>query len=123
MVAPVEVCFLLDADGTVLWRDRSTSPAELPDSAERWREMWRHREILSLIAHSHPRGPLAFSREDRTTMEAIDAGLGRPMRYAVVTADGLIYREPDGTDRIATDHPAWVDTLRAESAMLASRQR
>ena len=50
-------------------------------------------------------------------MEAIDAALGRPLRYAVVTTDGLIYRESDGTDRLATDDPAWVAVLREESAM------
>jgi hypothetical protein len=117
MPTPVEVCFLIDEAGAVLWRDRSTSPSALPDSTERWRAVWRHREMLSVIAHSHPRGPLAFSSEDRTTMEAIDSGLGRPLRYAVVTADGLIYRDADGTDRIATDHPTWVATLREESGM------
>jgi proteasome lid subunit RPN8/RPN11 len=117
MDTPVEVCFLIDDAGVIVWRDRSTSAAALPDSSERWRAVWRHREALNVIAHSHPRGPLAFSREDRTTMEAIDAGLGRPVRYAVVTADGLIYRDPDGTDRIATDHPAWVAILRDESGM------
>jgi hypothetical protein len=113
----VEVCFLIGSDATVLWQDRSTSASALPDSRERWERIWLHREELTVIAHSHPAGPLAFSTEDRTTMAAIDEALGRPVRYAVVTGRGLIYRDPGGSDRIADEEPAWVVRLRTASGM------
>jgi hypothetical protein len=113
----VEVCFLVDAEGGVLWTDRSTSAIALPDSPPRWRAIWAHRDRIAVIAHSHPHGPLAFSDEDRTTMTAIDAGLGRPVRYAVVTIDALLYREADGRLAVAGTEPGWAAELRRASGM------
>jgi hypothetical protein len=110
----VEVCFLVAVDGTVLWSDRGTAGA-LPDSTERWHAIWRHRDELAVIAHTHPGGLLAFSAEDRTTMAAIDDALGRPLRYAVVTDRAVLYRDPDGSVRVAAEEPGWVALLRAAS--------
>jgi len=112
-----EACFLLDDDGTVLWREESASPVALPDSRARWHAIWRHRDRLAEIAHSHPYGPLAFSAEDLTTMAAIDAALGRPLRYAVVTATAVLRRAPGGPALVHTDEPAWVAQLRAASGL------
>jgi hypothetical protein len=111
----VEVCFLIAVDGRVLWSDRG-SPGALPDSTDRWRAIWRHRDELDVIAHTHPGGLLAFSEEDRTTMAALDAGLGRPLRYAVVTVDAVLYRDLDGSQRVARAEPDWVALLREASA-------
>jgi hypothetical protein len=111
----VEVCFLIAADGRVLWSDRG-SPGALPDSTDRWQAIWRHREELDLIAHTHPGGLLAFSEEDRTTMAALDAALGRPLRYAVVTGDAVLYRDLDGSQRVDRAEAGWVALLRDASA-------
>ena len=111
-----EVCFLIDRDGEVLWLDRSTSASALPDSRDRWRAIWQHRDELAVIAHSHPHGPPAFSAEDRSTMAAIDAALGRALTYAVVTIDAIIYRGPD--PGAVSREPAWATRLRDESGMV-----
>jgi len=111
----VEVCFLIAGDGRVLWSDRG-SPGALPDSTDRWQAIWRHRDELDVIAHTHPGGLLAFSEEDRTTMAAIDAALGRPLRYAVVTVDAVFYRDLDGSQRVDRAEPDWVALLREASA-------
>lgn len=113
----VEVCFLIGADGAVLWADRSASPAALPDSRARWEAIWRHRARLAGVAHTHPRGAAAFSAEDETTMAAIDAALGRPLNYVVVTAEAMLRRLPDGTDAVQHDEPWWVALLRAASGI------
>ena len=118
----VEACFLIGVDGSVLWADRSTSPSALPDSRDRWEAIWRHRHALAVIAHSHPAGPLAFSAEDTSTMAAIDDALGRPLGYAVVTGRGLLYRDPDGSLRVADREPAWVAELRAASEATDANQ-
>ena len=110
-----EVCFLIDRAGGVLWMDASTSPSALPDSRLRWEAIWRHRDELDVIAHSHPAGPPAFSGEDRSTMAAIDAALGRELTYAVVTIDAIIYRGPGA---VVDQDPTWVVRLRSESGML-----
>jgi hypothetical protein len=44
------------------------------------------------IAHSHPVGPLAFSREDETTMRSLVTALGRPLLSSVVAPDGMVRR-------------------------------
>jgi hypothetical protein len=111
-----EVCFLIGRDGTVLWSDASTSPVWLPDSRARWEAIWRLRAELEEIAHSHPVGPLAFSTEDETTMEALTAALGRPVRFSVVAPDGRVVRE-DGRDARPAEEPGWTTRLRSESGM------
>lgn len=117
MVTLTEVCFLVDAVGTVLWRDSSGDPSALPDSRERWAAIWAHREVLAEVAHSHPRGPAAFSVTDLSTMDAIDAALGRRLGYAVVTPENLLRRRPDGSTLVDDNEPAWVLELRRASGV------
>ena len=117
MVTLTEVCFLLDAEGAVLWHDSSGDPSALPDSRERWSAIWARRDVLAEVAHSHPRGPLAFSATDLSTMDAVDAALGRRLGYAVVTPENLLRRRPDGSTLIEDDEPAWVTDLRRASGM------
>lgn len=113
----VEVCFLISVDGAVLWADRSASAVALPDSRARWEAIWRHRDRLAGVAHTHPSGALAFSSEDESTMKAIDAALGRRLNYMVVTAEGMLDRLPDGSDTVIQDEPWWAALLRAASGM------
>lgn len=111
-----EVCLLIGEDGTVLWSDASDSPIALPDSRARWEAIWRLRAELKEITHSHPVGPLGFSAEDETTMEALMVALGRPVRFSVVAPTGMVVREA-GRDVLVTEEPAWTGRLRAESGM------
>lgn len=114
---PREVCVLIGRDGVVLWSDVSDSPVALPDSRERWEAIWRLRGELEEIAHSHPVGPLGFSAEDETTMEALTVALGRPLRFSVVAPTGMVVRE-GGRDLLVTEEPGWAPRLRAASGML-----
>jgi len=113
---PREVCLLIGRGGTVLWSDASDSPVWLPDSRARWEAIWRLREELEEIAHSHPVGPLGFSAEDETTMAALTEALGRPVRFSVVAPDGMVVRE-DGGDACPVEEPRWTARLRSESGM------
>jgi hypothetical protein len=113
-----EVCFLVGKGGAILWADASDSPAALPDSRARWEAIWRLRDELELIAHSHPMGPSAFSAEDESTMEALDGALGRAMRYMVVAPRVTIARE--GATAPTTEvvpEPWWAALLRLASGM------
>src|SRR5262245_2914779 len=110
-----EVLFLLDGRGSVLWSDAGTASA-LADSRARWEAIWARRELLHELAHSHPAGPLAFSQTDRTTMAALDAALGRPLRYLVVAPRGVIAC-CRGVEDVVDPEPSWADRLRAESGM------
>ena len=107
-----EVCFLIGRGDAILWADASSSPTALPDSRARWEAIWRHRDELEAIVHSHPAGPSAFSAEDESTMQAIDSALGRAMRYCVVAPRIVI----DGAGTVSPE-PWWAALLRLASGM------
>ena len=112
-----EVCFLIDGEGRIVWSDASASPVSLPESRARWEAIWRHRAQLAEISHSHPIGPLAFSQEDETTMEALIAALGARPRFSVVAPDGMLVRDHDGQEARAPEEPWWTGLLRLASGM------
>ena len=49
-----EVFFVIGKGGAVLWSDAGDSAAALPDRRERWDAIWRLREEIEELAHSHP---------------------------------------------------------------------
>jgi hypothetical protein len=101
----------------VLWSDASTSPVALPDSRARWNAIWSRRERIVEIAHTHPLGGAHFSTEDETTMAALDSGLGRKLRYCVVTPSAMLRRVPDQEDALVSDEPWWTALIRAASGL------
>jgi len=111
-----EVCFVIGRGDAILWADASDSPSALPDSRARWEAIWRHRDELEVIVHSHPIGPAAFSAEDLSTMEALDRALGRTLRYAVVAPHVTILRH-DTRDEALVPEPWWAGLLRLASGM------
>lgn len=116
----VEICMLIGRGGAVLWSDASTSPVALPDSRSRWEAIWRLRDELEEIAHSHPVGPRAFSAEDESTMAAVDDALGRRVRFSVVAPDGMVQRQA-GVDAFVDEEPWWATLLRRASGMAPAR--
>ena len=119
-----EVFFLIGEDGCILWSDAGDSPVRLPDSRARWEAIWSRRDRIAEIAHSHPIGPLAFSREDETTMRALVSALGRPLVFSVIAAQGMVRRtenlEAGGDARpptIVGDEPWWTSVLRLASGV------
>ena len=122
-----EVCFLIGDADSVLWSDASTSPTALPDSRGRWEAIWSRRERLVEVAHTHPLGGARFSLEDETTMAALDAALGRPLRYAVVTPTQFLRRlrgeaSEQPADIIVEAEPWWADLIRSASGLTLSEK-
>jgi Prokaryotic homologs of the JAB domain len=122
-----EVFFLLGEEGIILWSDASDSPVHLPDSRTRWEAIWSRRDRIFEVAHSHPVGPLAFSREDDTTMRALVTALGHPLLFSVVAPDGMIRRfepveaaTPTPADERVEMEPWWTSLLRLASGMKKS---
>jgi hypothetical protein len=111
-----EVCLLIGRGGAVLWSDTSESAVALVDSRARWEAIWRHRQELEAVVHSHPAGPHAFSHEDETTMDAVDAALGKGLRYVVVSPQGLVVREA-GKAVEPGEAAWWVPLLKLASGM------
>ena len=118
-----EVFFVIGRGGAVLWSDAGDSAAALPDRRERWDAIWRLREEIEELAHSHPGGPLGFSHEDETTMEALTAGLGKAVRFSVVAPNGTIVRQ-NGSDAIVqvAEEPWWAALMRRASGMKGNEE-
>ena len=121
MVRLREVLLLIGEDDVVLWSDASESPVALPDSRTRWEQIWSHRGQIVEIAHSHPVGPQAFSREDETTMGALVTALGRSITFSVVAPHGMV-RCAKGLDEVyevslVEPEPWWASLLRLASNM------
>ncbi len=116
-----EVLLLIGEDDVVLWSDASDSPVALPDSRARWEEIWSRRDRIVEIAHSHPVGPQAFSREDETTMTALVTALGRPITFSVVAPNGMVRcnKKNDEAFEVAVVEcePWWASLLRLSSNM------
>lgn len=110
-----EVFFLIGPGGVVLWRDTADSPITLPDSRARWEAIWEHRAVAVELCHSHPLGPEAFSAEDVSTMHALDAALGKRLRFSLVTPTQYLVRD-DEDHAVPDEAPAWVEELRRDSA-------
>ena len=111
-----EVCFLIGKGGAIVWSDAGANAVALPDSRARWEAIWSARDVLEEIAHSHPIGPLAFSNEDETTMEALTFALGKRVVFSVVAPDGMIRREEYG-DALVKEEPWWARLLRMASGV------
>jgi hypothetical protein len=117
-----EVFFVIGRRGAVLWSDAGDSAAALPDRRERWDAIWRLRDEIEELAHSHPAGPLGFSHEDETTMQALAVGLGRDLCFSVVAPNGTIRRfmpsQTGGDVHVGlSDEPWWASLLRRASGM------
>lgn len=98
--------------------------ASLPDSRSLWYVMWEAGEDLGGFAHSHPgSGTPLPSHTDVTTFAALEAGLGRRLRWWIVSEDGLSLTVHGGskdrldyvTFRIESERPEWLDELRRVS--------
>lgn len=112
----VEVFFLVGKGGAILFCDVGVSAGSLPDSRARWEAIWRHKDELEELSHSHPVGPLGFSHEDETTMAALESALGKPLRFSVVAPGGMIARQ-NGEDARVQVEPWWAALLRRASGM------
>lgn len=75
----------------IMWHvPEGRSAGSLPDSRGLWKCMWEHREELVGFAHSHPgKGKPWPSYEDLTTFSAVEAALGRRLRWWITSEDGL----------------------------------
>lgn len=121
----VEVAVVVDQEGLPLyWHlPPGRSALAIPDSRDLWDILWRYRERLGGVAHSHPGGGIPVpSKEDLTTFAACEAGLGRRLDWWILTRDHVRCFAWEGPGRLdyapcrRTDEvPAWVEGLRLRS--------
>ncbi|MBI2927968.1 MAG: Mov34/MPN/PAD-1 family protein [Verrucomicrobia bacterium] len=104
-----EVCFILIEDKIV--RADVGSATSIPDLPDRWQTIWEHRNEITEIAHTHPGELLEFSKEDLTTMQAVEAGTDKRFTWSVITRTGFLSRK-DGRDVHRADTPWWLGFIR-----------
>lgn len=75
--------------GGLFWHvpgDRTAG--SLPDSRALWDVFWENRDLVEGFAHSHPgKGIPGPSHTDITTFEAVERGLGRKLKWWIITED------------------------------------
>src|SRR6266446_5526905 len=104
-----EVCFILVEDKIL--RVYFGSQTRIPDDRDRWDIIWKHRDEITEIAHSHPGEFLDFSHEDLTTMEAVEAGTGKRFKWSIITKTGFLSRKANEETR-TNNAPWWLGLMR-----------
>ena len=123
----IEAAVIIDVDGLAIhWHEPpGRSAGHLPDSRDLWSIIWEHRDRIAGIAHSHPgSGVPGPSWEDITTFAAIEAALGRRLRWWITSADHVIevlWHGPENHNYagwVVDDNPflrRWIAELRRRS--------
>ena len=113
-----EMFFVIGRGGAILWSDAGDSAGSIPDKRERWEMIWKLRDEIEELSHSHPAGPRAFSHEDETTMQALGAALGKNIAFSVVAPNGTVRRQNDEDVHVELkDEPWWANLLRRASGI------
>ena len=90
----IEVAMVFDPNGRVLfWHEPpGRSGGSIPDSRSLWEVLWENRDYIAGVAHTHPwKGNPVPSLTDVTTFKAVEAGLGIPLLWPIVTADKVSF--------------------------------
>ncbi len=123
----LETAAVVARDGSVIrWHapgDRTS--VALPDSQDLWDVVWENRSRVEGIAHTHPgSGYPSPSREDLTTFEAVESGLGVRLKWWILSSDCSVLLEwsPRSgkyafthSTRFGDEEPGWMRQLRALS--------
>lgn len=104
-----EVCFILINDQIL--RAYSGTTNAIPDNQARWQVIWEYREQITEIVHTHPGNFLEFSQEDKTTIQAVEAGTGKQFTWSIVTEDGYLSKKKNKRT-VRQDQPWWLDILK-----------
>lgn len=90
----IEVAMVFDENGkAIFWPSpKGNSQGSIEDSSVLWDRIWRNRDIIGGVAHTHPwNGTPSPSETDQTTWSAIDRALGRSLIWPIVSMDDVQY--------------------------------
>lgn len=96
----------------------------IPDAPDLWEHLIEHRDTTVAVAHLHPgAGVPSASREDLTTFDAIERGLGRRLQWWIATSDAVArfswderagrYFRAETMKNAPAAEPTWVPYLRS----------
>lgn len=131
----LETAAVIAEDGEVIhWHvpgDRTS--VSLPDSQDLWDVIWEHRSRIGGIAHTHPgSGYPSPSNTDVTTFDAIESGLGRRLKWWILSSNNSVLLEWNQkfrryafthSTKFGDEEPDWMGQLRSLSfsEMLSSK--
>lgn len=118
----IEVAVLVDKNHQPLFWLPGFS-GEVPDSSALWNCIWRNRDDILGVAHSHPgSGRPTASLIDVTTFSAIERGLGRRLTWWITSSDSWVQLQWYGPEDIVycssiptIPEPEWLLKLREMS--------
>lgn len=122
----IETAAVIGTGNTVIYMHEppGRSAAYLPDSQSLWDIVWESRSSVVGIAHTHPgTGYPGPSRTDLSTFEAMEKGLGKHLKWWILSASHSILLEwnpgnpgYDITSFLFPDQePGWMIELRRRS--------
>jgi len=85
----IELAMVFAKDGSALFwlGPNGCTSGSVPDSHVLWDRIWRNREVIGGVAHTHPGdGPTGASHTDLTTFAAIESGLGKRLIWPIVSS-------------------------------------
>lgn len=102
----IETGVLFDPIGhPIYWHEPAgRTVASLPDDAQLWREIWKHRDHLGGFAHTHPGSGIPHpSQTDLDTFVAVERALGRELLWHILSADMVILCVVDSVTRVSVE--------------------
>ena len=113
-------------DSVVHWHHpNNRTSVSLPDSQELWDVIWENKDRIGGIAHTHPgSGYPAPSHTDLTTFEAIESGLGKKLKWWILSSNCSVLLEWNPrfsryafvhSTKFGDEEPGWMRQLRALS--------
>lgn len=103
----IESAMVFNREGrAIFWLGpNGCSEGAIADSHILWDRIWRNRDKVGGVAHTHPwEGPTSPSTTDLTTWAAIEAGLGKRLYWPIVTLTNVdfftYFDDADGYGRV-----------------------
>lgn len=123
----IETAAVIGPENTVIHMHEppGRSSVYLPDSQSLWDVSWESRKDIVGIAHTHPgSGYPSPSKTDLTTFEAMEKGLGKRLKWWILSSSHSILLEwnsenpgYDVTSFISpNEEPPWMEGLRRLSS-------
>lgn len=96
----IEAGLVIGANGEILHEHTplGRTGTWMPDSPDLWDVLWAAHQANNLLgfAHSHPGSGIPDpSHTDITTFTAVEAGLGRPLHWWIISSDHVVLLNRD----------------------------
>ncbi|MEO5366967.1 MAG: hypothetical protein H7831_11600 [Magnetococcus sp. WYHC-3] len=121
----LEVAVIIGLDDQILFLQQGSNAVHIPDSFDLWDYIWKNKDNIKGVAHSHPgTGRPQPSYEDLTTFSAVELALGKRLNWWITSMTYLfkfVWIGPDKYDylgEIVEKNPFWLSILKNRSYII-----